>query len=243
MSDEQPTVQLRKFDIRSIPKDAVIAFLGKRRTGKSTLVKDFFYYNRDFAAGTVVSGTEKLNSFFKDFIPKEFIHDKYSSPLIQNILQAQGMVIEHNKRASKDKQVDPSAFLVLDDCFYDDQWKRDEPMKEIMFNGRHFKLCLLMTMQYPIGIPPAFRANIDYVFILRETGHNDLKKIYENFCRASLRFSEFKELMEIATEDNQCLVIDNTSKSNKLEDQVFWYKAGIHNDKFLAIKDKKKKKY
>ena len=27
---------------------------------------------------------------------------------------------------------------------------------------------LIITMQYPLGIPPTLRTNIDYVFILRE---------------------------------------------------------------------------
>jgi hypothetical protein len=240
MTEQQdvPTIELKKFNMKSIQKDAVIAFLGKRRTGKSTLVKDFFYNNNDFGAGIIVSGTEKLNSFFKDFVPSEFIHHRYSSELIQKVLDSQELILKHNKKGTN--YIDPSTFVVLDDCFHDDQWKRDEPMKEIMFNGRHYKICLLLTMQYPIGIPPAFRANIDYVFILRETGYNDLKKIYENFCRASLSFKEFKELMEVATENKQCIVIDNTSTSNKLEDQVFWYKAELHNDKFSAIKKKKK---
>jgi hypothetical protein len=34
--------------------------------------------------------------------------------------------------------------------------------------------------------------------------------------------------MDQCTENFECLVIDNTSRSNKLEDQVFWYKAADH---------------
>jgi hypothetical protein len=240
MSDDSaPVVELRRFDMSKMPKDAVIAFLGKRRTGKSTLVKDFFFHNQNFAAGIVISGTEKLNSFFRDFIPDKYIHHEYKPELIEKVLNSQELILNHNKAVSKSEQIDPTAFLVLDDCFHDEQWKKDKPMKEIFFNGRHFKLCMLLTMQYPIGIPPAFRANIDYVFILRETGHTDLEKIYRNFCRANLTFKEFKQLMEVATEDNRCLVIDNTSKSSKLEDQIYWYKAAIHNTRFSAIKRKK----
>jgi hypothetical protein len=36
--------------------------------------------------------------------------------------------------------------------------------------------------------------------------------------------------MNQCTEDFECLVIDNNAKSNKLEDQVFWYKATPHAD-------------
>jgi len=34
--------------------------------------------------------------------------------------------------------------------------------------------------------------------------------------------------MDQCTENYECLVIDNTTKSNKLEDNVFWYKAETH---------------
>ena len=36
--------------------------------------------------------------------------------------------------------------------------------------------------------------------------------------------------MDQCTQDYECLVIHNNAKSNKLEDQVFWYKASNHED-------------
>ena len=35
--------------------------------------------------------------------------------------------------------------------------------------------------------------------------------------------------MDQCTENFECLVIDNTTKSNKLEDNVFWYRADTHS--------------
>ena len=34
-----------------------------------------------------------------------------------------------------------------------------------------------------------------------------------------------------------CLVISNNAKSNKLEDQIFWYKADAHRDFRLGSKE------
>ena len=34
--------------------------------------------------------------------------------------------------------------------------------------------------------------------------------------------------MDQCTENFECLVINNNSKSNKIEEQVFWYKADEH---------------
>lgn len=40
----------------------------------------------------------------------------------------------------------------------------------------------------------------------------------------------FCQVMDQCTENYECLVIDNTSKSNRLEEQVFWYKADPHEE-------------
>ena len=38
-------------------------------------------------------------------------------------------------------------------------------------------------------------------------------------------FEMFCQVMDQCTENYECLVINNNAKSNKLCDQVFWYKA------------------
>ena len=41
MAQAPVNVGLRKFDMKKIPQDAVAIFIGRRRTGKSTLVRFF----------------------------------------------------------------------------------------------------------------------------------------------------------------------------------------------------------
>jgi hypothetical protein len=96
---------------------------------------------------------------------------------------------------------------------------------------------LLITMQYPLGIPPTLRTNIDYVFILREPYIANRKRIYDNYAGMFPTFESFCQVMDQCTENYECLVINNNSKSNKLQDQVFWYKAEAHNDFHLGSKE------
>ena len=67
-------VSLRKFEMKKIPQDAVAVFIGRRRTGKSTLVRDLLYHHQNMPLGTVISGTEESNSFYSQMIPPLFIH-------------------------------------------------------------------------------------------------------------------------------------------------------------------------
>lgn len=102
---------------------------------------------------------------------------------------------------------------------------------------RHWKVMLVITMQYPLGIPPTLRTNIDYVFILRENYIANRKRIYENYAGMFPTFEAFCQVMDQCTENYECLVINNNSKSNKLNDQVFYYKADNHNDFRLGSKE------
>jgi hypothetical protein len=104
-------------------------------------------------------------------------------------------------------------------------------------NGRHWKVMLVITMQFPLGIPPTLRTNIDYVFILRENYIANRKRIYENYAGMFPTFESFCQVMDQCTENYECLVINNNVKSNKLQDQVFWYKADNHNDFRLGSKE------
>lgn len=86
----------------------------------------------------------------------------------------------------------------------------------------------MVTMQFVLGIAPELRTNVDYIFICRENIISNRKRLYESFAGMFPTFEIFCTVMDACTENFECLVIDNTSKSNKLEDQVFWYKASEH---------------
>ena len=133
--------------------------------------------------------------------------------------------------------IDGRAFVILDDCLYDNSWARDKLMRLLFMNGRHWKIMLVITMQYPLGVPPNLRTNIDYTFILREPYINNRKRIYENYAGMFPTFESFCQVMDQCTENYECLVISNNAKSNKLDEQIFWYKADPHRDFKLGSKE------
>jgi hypothetical protein len=240
------TLELRKFDMKSIQfkpnenKGPVVVLIGKRDTGKSFLVRDLLWYQQDIPIGTVISGTEEGNGFYGKMVPRLFIHNEYNSAIIENILKRQRTVLKQVKKEMetyKRSTIDPRAFVILDDCLYDNTWSRDKLMRLLFMNGRHWKVMLVITMQYPLGIPPTLRTNIDYVFILRENYIANRKRIYENYAGMFPTFEAFCQVMDQCTENYECLVINNNSKSNKLNDQVFYYKADNHNDFRLGSKE------
>lgn len=224
-------LQLRKFDISTISHDKVVVLIGKRDTGKSFLVKDLLFNQRDLPIGTVISPTEAANKFFGHVVPPLFIHDEYTPTIVDNVVKRQKIImrkIDQQTALAGHCNIDPRSFLILDDCMYDDTWTKDKNVRLLFMNGRHYKIMFIITMQYPLGIPPTLRTQIDYVFILRENLISNRKRIYENYAGMFPNFDVFSQVMDQCTENYECLVINNNAKSNRLEDQVFWYKAEPH---------------
>ena len=239
-------LELKKFNMKNITfrpnenQGPVIVLIGRRDTGKSFLVRDLLYYHQDIPIGTVISGTEAGNGFYGKIVPKLFIHDEYNTAIIENILKRQKIVLKQMKKeieAYNRSSIDPRAFVILDDCLYDNSWAREKLMRLLFMNGRHWKILLVITMQYPLGVPPNLRTNIDYTFILREPYLNNRKRIYENYAGMFTTFESFCQVMDQCTENYECLVIANNAKSNKLEDQIFWYKASAHGPFKLGSKE------
>jgi len=239
-------LELKKFDMKNIEfspnknQGPVIVLIGRRDTGKSFLVKDLLYYHQDVPIGTVISGTEAGNGFYGKIVPKLFIHDEYSPLIIEKILKRQKIVLKQIKKETESygrSNIDARTFVILDDCLYDNSWAREKLMRLMFMNGRHWKLMLIITMQYPLGVPPNLRTNIDYTFILREPYIANRKRIYENFAGMFPTFESFCQVMDQCTENYECLVVSNNCKSNKLEDQIFWYKASAHNNFKLGSKE------
>ena len=220
-------IQLKKFNIKEITHDKVVVFIGKRDTGKSFLCKDLLYHHQDIPVGQVISGTEAANSFYGKIVPKVFIHEEFKPEIVSNMLKRQKMIIDE---INKGKNHDPRAFLILDDCLYDQSWTKDTNIRSMFMNGRHYKVLFIITMQFALGIPPNLRTNIDYVFILRENYVSNRKRLYEHYAGMFPNFEMFCQVMDQCTENYECLVINNNSKSNKLSDQVYWYKASSHPD-------------
>ena len=221
-------IQLKKFNMGDINDDKVVVLIGKRDTGKSILCKDILYHHKDIPVGQVISGTEGANQFYSKMVPKLFIHEEFNNQIVENILKRQKMLID--KMNHGQTNIDPRSFLILDDCLYDNVWAKDKHMRSVFMNGRHFKLLFILTMQFALGIPPNLRTNIDYVFILRENYVSNRKRIYEHYAGMFPSFEMFCQIMDQCTENYECLVINNNAKSNKLTDQVFWYKAELHDD-------------
>lgn len=207
----------------------IIVAIGKRGSGKSSIIEDLLYHLRGLRAVICMCPTEDSNGTFKKHIHELFIYDKFDEDVISNVIKNQKAIVKYLTKNGIDPKTRPEIGigLILDDLNCDPKVLKNPLIAEILFNGRHLHITLIMTIQYMMTLPPNFRTNIDFLFVCRESKQDNIKRLYQYFFSMFENINDFKDVLSACTEDYRCLVINNTSQSNKIEDQVFWYKATL----------------
>lgn len=220
-------INLKKFNPKMMEERRIhpnqgpptILIIGARNTGKTYLLSDLLYHFRKIPVGLFFTGSEASAENFAKFFPKSFIYDEVDISKIENIVKKQ------RELRKKNTEGDYSSLLLFDDCGYDKKTINNKIIKGVFCNGRNWKILLVMTIQYCKDIPPDFRSNVDYVFLLREPIYEVRKKLWKEYAGIIPKFEIFNEIMNACTEDRGALVIDKTTTSNNLEDNIFWYRA------------------
>jgi hypothetical protein len=219
---------IRRFDIKSMPNFVTIAMIAKRASGKSYLTKELLFHMRDIPTAIAISKTEKLNKFYTEFIPDLYIYDDYSSSILDKIYHRQEQIEMDNQKRKKEgkKEKDGRLILIMDDCMSSKgTWVKEPQIAELFFNGRHYKMSFILTMQFSLGIPPEMRSNFDFIFLLAEDFINNRKRLYEHYAGMFPDFNTFSQVFLDLTESYGCMVINNRIHSKDITEKVFWYRA------------------
>lgn len=234
MSNKSPSTEhtIKSFQLKKIMPGSILALIGKRGTGKSVAVKSLCYHFRHIPHFVVISKTEKDNAFFSDFIPESCIYHKWEQNLLAKIFQVQSNLIKkYGKSDARTHMV-----LIIDDYLCDKKiWKIPE-VDELFMNGRHKNITFMFTMQYPMGISPGLRDNIDFSFVYKQNTDNLKKKIFENYVGIFDKLKEFKTVLDATTVQHTCLVANNSKENTEgtIESTIFRYKAPYNLPKFRS---------
>lgn len=177
-----------------------------------------------------MSSTEEATGFFQGTcgIPDAYIFGDWRPEVIDTIINKQKKLAKENRMRN--------IFIVLDDLAFNKSLFLSKQMRELIFNGRHYGILVVITAQYLMDLPTYFRSNCDYVITTRTPGVQDRERLWKQFFGIIPSFNMFQSVMQSTTEDYHCLVMDNTVQSNNLEDNVFWYKAPLRGPKLKNFK-------
>ena len=199
-------------------KDACVLLIGKRGTGKTTLMKDIMFHMRDkLDFGVAMSPTEETTEALSSFVPPSCIYNTFSNTVLGVMLELQRQQVKKGRFKN--------VYVLLDDCMYDKKVMAGVNVRELFMNGRHRKIFFMNSVQYMMDMPAALRSQVDYVFALKENIISSREKLWKFFFGMFEDFRDFNKVMNSCTQNYECIVLDNTSKSNDLSDSIFWYKA------------------
>lgn len=225
MTDKKRIFKLKKFSYNMMKATDNVAIVGKRATGKTELVIDILNHFKDIPYSTIIDPTHKVHLKYSENFPNAHIFDQYQNEHIAEALSRQKNVIDAFR--SDDGHMDERATLVLDNCMFDDSWQKSSEMREIWYNGRRLKLLTVLTLSYCLGLKICTRNNIDWVFLFKENIQANRKRLYEYFGAMVPDFDGFSKILNEITQDYGCLAIHLWSKSQEIEDCMFWYKVDL----------------
>jgi hypothetical protein len=206
--------------------DATIVAVGKRRTGKTWVFRNIMYLFKDrFRAGLVISQTDELNKFWRQYVPRKYIHNKYDPEILQAVFRRQKKILNDVNKTDAEKDEEAPFFILLDDVISDQRLKYDEALMELFVAGRHYRLFVLITTQYAKAITPTLRGNTDYCFMMKCLQQRQLEALWEDFG-SFLTKDAFAQIINAYTEDNEVLVI-NTCPDTEVDplSMCSWWKA------------------
>lgn len=235
-------LELSKFDPRILEKKRlaghapIIVFIGKRFSGKSVLIADILYFMKDIPVVFCMSGTEQANGFYCKHIHDLCIYNQFEPEVLTGIVNKQKKVVEEIKARGQNPKTFPEkgVGIVFDDLAFDKSMMKEPSMREIFFNGRHYLITTILSFQYLMEMRPEFRANVDYVFVCKENKKDNIEKLYKYFFGMFDKVADFRKVLQCTTSDYGCLVLDNTSISDKIQDCVFWYRAKLDREFKIA---------
>ena len=213
-------LKLKKFDPTTIPDDRTVLVVGRRGSGKSTVARDILYAHRHIPYGVVFSGTEEANGAYGTIIPPLFLYTKYDDTILKRLLDRQKAACQNGGRPSP-------AFVVLDDCLFEKGVLKSPTMRELLLNGRHFKLFTVIIAQSLQDLPPAARGSFDFCVFAREPSRATQKRIWELWLASIPTYRACCQLLDQTTCDYSTLIVNNLSVSSNLSDSLFWYRSNI----------------
>jgi hypothetical protein len=188
-----------------------ILIIGKRRTGKTTLVRDLVHrMSTEFDSALVVTQTEK--HVYSEFVPPQWITDADPSIAVADLLAA--------RRANPS---DTNVLCVLDVGYIK---RGNRAISDLLINGSHQRITVIVVVQETSLVDAAaLMGTADLVFAFKELVVSNKMRLFSRFFGVLGEYTVFARAFKAATESHGALVADNRSGSSHPVDCVSAYRA------------------
>lgn len=215
---------IREFRLEDIPLSQSWIICGVPESGKSVLVDNLCYFHKHrYPVARIWSANEGATQAFAKKFPPIYISNYYDADEVKRAIQRQRLCIQ-------EQTPNPYSINVFDDVVDDPSILKSKEIRALFrFGSQHYRAMTLFATQYALEFTPDVRNSASYVAMFRENNKIELEKLWKNFGGIVGTLQDFTELMNQVCGDYTCLIIKRRSQSNKLEDNVFFYKTHHHD--------------
>jgi hypothetical protein len=169
---------LTKYKIPSIMPQLQfrMGIIAPSYSGKSNLIVNLlknpvFKYNKIYGKNIFIfSKTASFDDIYEQLkLPKDNIVDNFDEDYINDILDEQVEYIKNDNA--------PNILFIIDDLISDLD-NSNQLIKKLFFNGRHYKMSIIITSQSYHKMPKDVRLNLSHL-ILFKIPDDDIKSVYK----------------------------------------------------------------
>lgn len=195
-----------------------IVLYGPRRSGKSRLIRALCSHYRPYFPTAVVFTATKDSGEYFGFFPFDHVIDGLDEDLLWDLLATQS-----KKKKAETRGEDMGNYnllIIFDDCMSEDL-RYKKLFNKIFYNGRHYNITLIVSLQDVKGIAPAATANTDVAITFPLQDERAKETVKAKFADY-LHRKEFEALMtsEYINKRYHCIFFDVAHRYNPLNRKI-----------------------
>lgn len=216
---------------KEILPDKLMVFYGKRGTGKTFAMRQMCWHMRHYIPAGFVMTNTPFNGYWQQYFPEKAVLEGFNIQKLYAHLAAKAKFIKKwNKTPWMQKTINPYTLIVLEDCVNALNINHSEAIRAIALNGRHLKICCMISTQYTKAVGPVIRGQTDFAFVLFQELFTDKEAVIENYMSALMaRYSKtsLMEWIDSVTQSDEengrrgVLVIDNQRQTIEMDKKLF----------------------
>jgi len=247
---------------RSRAADFSWLVMAKRRSGKTTLLKNVIPFIASQFPEVYVFTETKFTGAFDGYLPEEAIFENFNEGVLARIMDRQkkkidllkSQVREYKELVSRSLDLsdneeeiitgkyeeipplvlpNPYILLIFDDTAADARIHNSALLNELAFYGRHLGISSWVNSQHGNKINPGFRNNADVAVTFSQVQKNQRECVYENYLSYFHPKSEFNKFLNKWTDEYGFIALLNGVPSLSWAERIF---VGAPQKKILTVR-------
>jgi len=216
---EGTEVTILQMSYNMIMPGYTVIFTGKRRSGKTKVIRALCRHNRRWFPEVIVFTRTKASGEYARFLPDCRIIQGFDPDLLIEIARIQRQKVKDlSNGLRQDENI--NVLIILDDCLAERlQWSQE--LNAVFFEGRHLFITLFVSIQDVKGCAPAATVNCDYAYLFPTGDERTFEAVRDKYLPYLDKY-ELKDLLENEEINKKyhILGVDIAHKYNPLDSRI-----------------------